>query len=508
MNTDRNTTGAHRTWLSPHGNASVLAESARSLLLFSLWLAVGTQAMAQTGDHPLTPESSVALALKFSPLVRIARSVREAARVGVDRDRPVARPTLNATASGAVQGPRVVFPRPDDTQATFLPEQTGRLDLVLEQPIYRAGLGAARTRYAAQAAIPDLDYNKSLAELALAVRKAYLNVLEAQAGILVAKDGLTTAQSYQALVARQIDAGLAKPVDADTVHAQVADAEAGVKKAEGGLATARSNFNRMLGRPLDAPFTLTPITDLPAVPDSPDAAVAAALRSRVELLELEQNLRAAQAGVSLARLQTQPSLLARGQLTEQTPSALVHEHYAAATLELRWSLLDAGKARQDTREARAQVERLLAERDYARDGIALEVRQAWQQMRDARDQIEAARIQRQGYEHTALVAEKAYEVGQGTVLQMQAAQQQVRDARQRELQGIYALHTAAADFQHAQGADLAANLPIDLPEETGMSAGGRKIGARSNRQPTDETDRTGQANSEAAQSPEAERGGL
>ncbi|HLK59012.1 MAG TPA: TolC family protein, partial [Chthonomonadaceae bacterium] len=83
-----------------------------------------------------------------------------------------------------------------------------------------------------------------------------------------------------------------------------------------------------------------------------------------------------------------------------------------------------------------------------------EVTQAWQKMREARSRIEQARIQRSGAEATEMVAEKAYEVGRGTVLEVQAAQREVRLARERELQAVYDLHVAATDFAAAQGATV------------------------------------------------------
>jgi outer membrane protein TolC len=405
-------------------------------------------------EKPLTQAESVALALRQSAQARTALAERDLARIQADRDRPVARPTLNAIASSTVQGPHVLFPLPDYRQATVLPEEAERLDLVVEQPLYRAGLGAARTRFAAESAQAEQNYLKALADLALAVRKAYLNVLQAESGLRAAQEGLDAAQRYETLVQRQIAAGVAKPIDADTVRAQVAEAQAGVSRAEGGVKLARFNFNRTLGRPLDTPFTLQPVDTLPTVPDSPDAAIVTALRSRPELRSLEQSLRAAQAGVSLARLQTRPTVGLRGQLTEQTPTTLVHEHYAALTMEISWPLSDGGKARQDAREARAQAERLAALQEDARQGIVLEVQEAWQRMRDAQAQVVSAREQRDGLEKTDLVAEKAYEVGQGTVVQVQASQREVRSARERELRAIYDLHSAAADFAHAQGQDL------------------------------------------------------
>ena len=386
--------------------------------------------------------------------MRVAKAVRDAALIGAERGKPVARPTLEARASGILQGPRVTFPRLNGAPATVLPEEVGRLDLIAEQPLYRAGKRAAQDRYGAAQGEAEWEYRRALSAVALAARKAYVDVLRAEAGVHVAQDGLEAAQRYQELVERQIAAGLAKPVDAGTAAGQAAEAQGGVTQATSALKLARMNFNRVLGRALTTEVVLKPLPDAPKPPESPAAAIAAAWRHRPELRLLEESLRGAHAGIALAKSQTQPGLNLRGQITEQTPSAFVHEHYAAATLELRWPLLDGGKARLDTREARAQEERVEALRDDARQGVALEVTQFWQQMRDAQEKIGLTRTQREGLAATAAVAEKAYEVGRGTVIEVQAAQRELRRARAREVQALYDLYTASTDFVHAQGEDV------------------------------------------------------
>ena len=334
-------------------------------------------------DKPLSQTEAVMLAVKQSPQAQAAKAARDAAQAQADRDKPVGRPTLTATASGTAQGPRVTFPRPDYTPATVLPEGAARLDLTLEQTVYRAGIGAAKQRYAAQSALVTEDYRKSLSDLAYAARKFYMDVLRAQSGGRIAQEGLDAALRYQQTVDAQIRAGIAKPVDAETVIAQVAEAQGGVGTAQGGLRLAQFAFNKALGRSLNTPVTLEALGAMPVVPETPDVAIVIALQNRPELISLELNLQAAKAGVSLARLQSQPVVNARGQFTEQTPTAFQHEHYYAATLELRWTLLDGGKVQQDTREAKAQVARLEALREDARQGIALDVTQAWQKMVDA-----------------------------------------------------------------------------------------------------------------------------
>jgi outer membrane protein TolC len=442
--------------------AHCLLVSAFCLLLSAFWFTVGNQ--AQTPARPMTLEQSIAEALRQSPQARAARFARETAQVAAERDRPVARPTVTAVVSGTLQGPRVTFPRPDGTPATVLPEQAGRVDLIVEQPLYRAGKRAAQERYAAQASTVALDYRKSLSDIALVVQKAYLEVLRAESGVRAANEGLAAAQRYQDLVKHRIDAGSAKPVDAETVASQVAEAQAGETQAQGGLELARLSFNRGLGRPLETPVSLSLDLALPTIPASPSAAVAAALQQRTEIASLEQSVRMAHAGVALAKSQSQPALSVRGQVTEQTPSAFLHEHYAAATLELRWPLLDGAKTRLDTQEARAGAQRLEALLEETRQGIALEVIQAWQKMREARARRELAQTRRRGTEATATVAEKAYEVGRGTVLEVQSAQREVRAAREQELRALYDLQTAAADFAYAQGSvpaevETAAPLP-------------------------------------------------
>ncbi|HLJ56346.1 MAG TPA: TolC family protein [Chthonomonadaceae bacterium] len=408
-------------------------------------------AVADQAQPPITLEQGVREAVRGSAQVRAARAALETARAQAERDRPIARPTVTAIASGTAQGPRVDFQQPDGQLATVLPEAVGRLDLIIEQPLYRAGLGPARERYSAERTAAELEYRKAVADLVLALRKAFIDVLRADAGVRAARDGVDAAERSRKLVDDRVAAGQARPIDAQTAQAQSAEAQAALTQAEGSASLARYSLNRLLGRALREPIAVAAVEDAPAVPASPDEAVARGLRGRPELLLLDQNLVSARAGIALARSQTQPSVTARGQLTEQTPSAFLHEHYYAATLEVRWPLSDGGKSRQDAREARSQADRVEALLDDARQGIGLDVLHAWESMRAAQGRISLARVQRDADEAAELVAEKAYEVGRGTILEVQAAQREVRAARAAELSALYDLHAANADFLYAQG---------------------------------------------------------
>lgn len=419
-----------------------------SVLSSSLICLPACKTIAQS---PMNLKESVLFAIKHNPDIRTAYFERDISRIMADREKPVARATITAIAAGTLQGSRVTFPRPDGKNAEVLPNEAARLDIIAELPLFRAGAMPARDRYRAQLSLAGIEYSRSVQNLIILVNKAYIDVLHAESGVRVAKDSSNSVLSYQELVRQQVRAGTAKPIDEETVNSQVAEAQAGLRRAENGLLLAKMSFNRSLGRSLETEIALAGVNSLPIIPDSPDAGVAAALINRPEIQILQQSLRIAQAGVSLAKSQSSPVFSARGQLTEQTPTAFLHEHYAAATIEMRWSILDDGKTLQNTREAMSQLGKLRSLIESTQQGIKLEVTQDWLKMRESRDRITLSETELHGAEMAGEVAKKAYEVGRVTIFDVRNALRDVNTAREHKLNAEYDFMSAAADFTNAQG---------------------------------------------------------
>ena len=418
----------------------------------------------------LSVSSCIKIALQNGSKIKIAKAEREASRIQADREGPssAATPTLSAILSGTLQGPRVFYPYPGRNPAEVLPSETARLDIIVEQILYRPGFKAAKGRYQSQLSLADLVFFKAMNDLALSVHKAYLDALRAESGLKISQEGVEAALSFEKLALKQIETGHAKPVDAETVKAQVAEAQTGRTQAEGSLALARLNLNRLMGRPLTNALSLEIISEVVSVPDSPELAIENALKNRVDLLLISEGMKSAKAGISLSQTLMQPILSLRGQLSEATPSAFQHEHYAAATIEIRLPILDGGKSRFDVQEARAQASKLEATLEEATSGIQLEVRQAWLKLKEAQAKIAQSLVQQSGMEATERVAEKAYEVGQGTVIEVRNAQREARLAKERERIARFELLAADAEFRFAQG------LLLDPKVMPGLLPGGKK----------------------------------
>jgi len=405
-------------------------------------------------EMPLSVEDAVRIALGSSSRIRAARFAAQAAQTQTDREKPIARPTVTAQAQGTYQGPRVTFPRGTRGEAIVLPERYGRVELILEQVLYRPGLGAARERYGAQTRANEWELRRAENDVTLDARRAYFQLLTAQVMAEVARDGVTMAQRHLKQVRDMLEAGLSSERDVKASEADLAEAEQGAIKAENGVALARANLNRVVGRAPDTPLTTAPPPPTPDVPDSPEDGIALALGRRPEVRLLEENLRAARAGVSLAGMQNRPSLSARATAVRQTPSAFVDENYYAASLVLTWNLFDAGKTKADVQEAKARVGQLEALLEEAKLGIRVEVEKAWRDMREAKARIEAAERQVTAAEAALEVSELRYQVRAAIQLEVSGARFNLLKARVNRAQALYDLYLASADYAHATGADV------------------------------------------------------
>ena len=422
-----------------------------SITAFALLLALG---QAQGPAVPLTETEAVKAAIANSPKLRAARFEMVAALAQLDKERPVARPTVKAEAQGTLQGPRVTFPRPGAPDATFLPEEYAQAQLIVEQLLYRRGASAAKTRYAAQVSAAFLQYQQARNDLALEVRKAYYNLLAARESDGVAREGVTMASKHLDLTKVMLAAGTAMERDVKAADADLAEAELGLSRARNGQSLALANLNRLLGRDPATPIDIPRPAVQPAVPEKPDAGVQAALNRRPELKLLESQIKAAQAGVILARSQEGPSLSIRGIASAQTPTAFMKSDYFAGSLVLSWNPFDGGKAKSDAKEAKARASQLEALLEEARLGIRVDVQKAWTDMREAADRIRTADRQMAAAESAADVSRLRFEVRQATQLEVSNALLNVTKARMNRAQAVLDLNTAAADYAHATGQSL------------------------------------------------------
>lgn len=393
----------------------------------------------------------VAQVISSSPKALQAKSLLDSTLLQVYQDKPVSKPTLSLHASGGTQTPVRSLADPELADPTVLPATPLRLSLSAEDVLYHAGLHAAHNYYWAEVDAAREEYKATLNDLAYTAVKYSYDIIEASYGVEQAKIGLEDANQFKTLTLNQIQEGSGKPIDAFASDSAVAYATSALLTAQSNLALAKMALNHLMGQSIELPLTIEGNFPILVIPLSPDNAIQTALKNRPEIKEIESRINEATNGIALAHSESQPTILVKGELAEQTPTALLPEHYASAMLEFRWSLLDGGESSRKAQIANDNAIRLRSILNDTREGVKLDVMQSWEQMKEAEAQIKLANTNLQSDDAELKVARTAYSVGKGSAMDVASALRLKERAELSLQQAEYSEDLADAAFIHAQG---------------------------------------------------------
>ena len=257
----------------------------------------------------------------------------------------------------------------------------------------------------------------------LAVADAYVGVLRAQKALTVAESNVESLRSVARDVESMFESELVPKNDLLAVQVALADAQQVRLRAANGLDLARASYNRHLGEPMDRPVELAetlPIsTDLPA---EIDALIDRALHQRTELTALDQQAQAYHALAKAERARVLPQLSLIGGYNYLENRFLDDEEFLSAGIGVQWAVFDGGQTRKRaaaldrtgraTDDQRREVESL----------IALQVRQAWLTLAEARDRIQVSAAAVEQAEENLRIAREQYGAGLGTQTQLLQAE--------------------------------------------------------------------------------------
>jgi outer membrane protein TolC len=176
-------------------------------------------------------------------------------------------------------------------------------------------------------------------------------------------------------------------------QAELSEVEQQKAEAEKGRILARSYFNFLLNRDLDAPVEMEIPADLPDAPDNDLAGVQqSALGKRYEVAQLESGIEAAENGVKLSRSTYLPNLLFAFDYGYQGEDYRFggEDDFWMGSLVLQWNLFSGLQRKARSDQARADEGRLRAQLEELEQGIRLEVTEARENLIVARQTYEAA----------------------------------------------------------------------------------------------------------------------
>jgi outer membrane protein TolC len=438
-------------------------------------IAIAAPAVAVLGvgieDETLTLERAIALALEANHelLAAGARTASVAATLDEAQGRRL--PSIDLDLGfQRTNNPALVFGnllgQESFTEESFAigslnrpdPLDNWRSRVSLELPLWTGGrirhaVGAARSALAATSA----DEAALRQRIVRRVMDAYTAAVVAQWEVESARTSLDTAEAHVALSRDLFESGLV--VESDALQAEVRRFEMRelVIDAASHVAVSRAVLNVVIGRDPDAALSLP--ADLPAPGEVEDETAdgrlgeleARARDLRPDLQAARERLRAVERSLALERATRRPELGLAGSFEVNAEDFIGNDgDNWVVGLGLRLPLFDGfttARIRQAEGRAREAEEALAS----LRDGIAIEVRRSFYDLRAASQRLEQASTAVALAHRSVAIVEDRYREGFTVLAELLDAQSSLARARLREVVARRDLLLARAGLELAVG---------------------------------------------------------
>lgn len=447
--------------------------------LFSLAFVASLEAQERTGSAPnvaetreseawqepvqLSLEEAVRRAVTLDQDVLVARA--EEARIrGTEREvraRSLPDLSLDAGYTRNLQLPVIFFNTPEGVEQITIGERNDyQLALSLTQPLLDFSLGPARRAATLSRRSTAATVEAARTAAALEARLAYFAVLLDRELVRVQELALAQARARLADVEGMVRAGTASEFDLLTAQVEVENLRPELIEAENRLALDRNRLKRTVALPLRAELVLTDSLEPPDADDElaedellPDRA----LRQRADVeaqrlaVDLYRQNVAAERGAGLPSFDLVAGLTRRASSQEFLPGEEDFTQSATAGLSVNLPLFD-GRARAGrVQQAEAAVDREGFRLRRLEEDVRLEVQQARQDLRAARERIAASRANVRRAERALEMARSRFRTGVSSQLELSEAELGATRARTNYAEALHAFHVARARLMAAVG---------------------------------------------------------
>ena len=337
--------------------------------------------------------------------------------------------------------------------------------LSLAYVIYDFGARAAgidAQRYQLIASL--LDNNRTLQDTIAEVESAYFALLAARTLVDAQAEQETALRASLDAVDVRLRGGLASRADQLRARAALAEASLARQATERDRAKAEALLKQAAGIAQTQTLALDWESSPPPALDTSILLadlLAEAERQRPDLQSLQAAAARARAEAERAKAARWPSL----SLAANTGRTFFLEDDRSASttysvgVNLSIPLFDGGRLEAEARAAARDAERLQEDAAAQRETVALEVVQAYHDMRHAQAQREGVVLQFDSASESAKAAEARYAAGVGSLLELLTAQADLARARQAQVQADSDWRTAFSRLNHVLG-----RLPASTPQ--------------------------------------------
>lgn len=391
--------------------------------------------------EPLTLEYCIKTALENNPDLAASSSRIDSRKASVGQAASDGRLKANAGAN---------YTRNDSSTAA---DDTGAYStsLTIEQSVYdwgRTSLKVTGAKLNTDAAKG--DYLAARDTLIAEVRAAYYGLNSSVRQNEVArtrydnyKKRLTWAKSYY-------EVGTKAKIEVTKAESDLASSKLALVRTESSAEQYKAQLASAMGQPL---MVINDVTDVLSYEEwtvSIESAVERAISNRPDLAAQQDRVKYARTALELEKKGMAPSISASAgyNLSGSTP---FDENGWNAKLSLSVPLIDGGLTKSKIEGAAADLITANAQMESLSNSVMLEVRKAWQALREAKEALNASIEAERQAKETYILAEGRYKAGVGDNLEISDAVDSYASAQANTVLSLYECKKAQLDLEKAMG---------------------------------------------------------
>lgn len=322
------------------------------------------------------------------------------------------------------------------------------IKLKLEQPLYTGGyLTGINTQARANLLLAKYTLEKAEAELVLDVKKAFYQVLYAQYITDSVHHGLMSMENHVNEARQFFEAGMVSKLDVIRAEVALTELEQQGLQAENCLKIARIHLNYVLGVNLDEGYIMSKTDAEPFFDGALNGCIEQALKNRAELKALEAGIEMSKSLVQIAKSGSRPKLGLVMEYDQYDTEAFSGDDNQTISLIASFNLWDGGLVKNQVLEAKNKWDQMNSRRELLKNGIRLEVEQAFYNLQNALQLIRVAEKNLIQAEEALDMARESYQAGLSTSLERIDAETSLNHAKNSFYQAQINFQIMSAELQ-------------------------------------------------------------
>ncbi len=331
-------------------------------------------------------------------------------------------------------------------------EEQRKLTVSIQQPIFTGLAILNKYRLAAmeQEAVAE-QFQKARQGVMLKVIEGYFTILKTEKLAEVAKQAVEQLGAHVKTAESFFEQGVIAKNDLLKAEVKLANVRYDFTRVENAVVLAKSAFNTVLGLDVDTPVNLTGVLAYAPYNRALEGCIRAGLSQRPEIHEARIRHDQARKGVQLARSTYFPHLALVGSYTNEVGGFLADEDIWTFVAVAQWTVWDWGKTYYQVGREKARTTQAYERMLQVRDGIALEVKHAYLDLRVAERNIGVSRKAAAQAKENFRITEAQYEQNMTTTTEVLDAQTLLTQARSNYYNALSDYNIALARLKAAMG---------------------------------------------------------